>query len=108
MPRALGLTVLSALFPGLGFVLGGRRKLGAFILMLGIGLLLIGAYVGLTQCDSVLALAVAPSRLLIAAGRRVQVVWFGREETAVARRTPSPSSAMLLRLRRDPATCSGW
>ena len=64
--RAIGLTLLSALIPGLGFVLGGRKKLGAFIITLSVGLLALGAYIGLTRRQSVLALAVDPSRLLIA------------------------------------------
>ena len=46
--------------------MGGRKKLGAFVLTISIGLLLIGAYVGLTHRDSVLALAVSPRQLLIA------------------------------------------
>lgn len=64
--QALGLTLLSTLIPGLGFVLGGRKKLGAFVMTLSLGLLVIGAYVGLTKRDSILALAVDPSQLLIA------------------------------------------
>lgn len=46
--------------------MGGRKRLGAFVLTISIGLLLVGAYVGLTQRDSVLALAVDPGQLLIA------------------------------------------
>jgi LCP family protein required for cell wall assembly len=64
--KAIGLTLLSTLIPGLGFVLGGRKKLGAFVMTLSVGLLVIGAYVGLTKRNSILALAVDPSRLLIA------------------------------------------
>ena len=37
-PRAIGLTLLSALIPGSGFVMGGRAKLGAFVMTLTIGL----------------------------------------------------------------------
>ncbi|RZU13440.1 LytR family transcriptional attenuator [Kribbella rubisoli] len=48
--------------------MGGRKKLGAFVLTISVGLLLIAAYVGLTQRDSVLALAVSPRQLLIATG----------------------------------------
>ncbi|HZX09089.1 MAG TPA: LCP family protein [Kribbella sp.] len=48
--------------------MGGRKKLGAFVLTISIGLLLVGAYVGLTHRDSVLALAVSPRQLLIATG----------------------------------------
>jgi LCP family protein required for cell wall assembly len=68
MPSAIGLTLLSALVPGSGLLMGGRKKLGAFILTISIGLLLIGAYVGLTHRDSVLALLVSPRQLLIATG----------------------------------------
>ncbi|MET9313020.1 LCP family protein [Kribbella sp. NPDC003505] len=64
--KAIGLTLLSALVPGSGLLMGGRKKLGAFVLTISIGLLLIAAYVGLTHRDSVLALAVSPRQLLIA------------------------------------------
>ncbi len=46
--------------------MGGRKKLGAFVLTISIGLLLIAAYVGLTRRDSILAFAVSPRQLLIA------------------------------------------
>lgn len=72
----MGLTLLSALIPGLGFVLGGRAKLGAFIMTLSVGLLAIGAYVGLTKRDSILALAVDPSQLLIATSGVVLLGFF--------------------------------
>jgi LCP family protein required for cell wall assembly len=65
--RAIGLTLLGTLIPGLGLVLAGRAKLGAFIMTLSVGLLAIGAYVGLTQRNAILALAVDPRQLLIAA-----------------------------------------
>ncbi|WP_433164425.1 LCP family protein [Kribbella sp. CA-247076] len=64
--KAIGLTLLSALVPGSGLLMGGRKKLGAFVLTISIGLLLIGAYVGLTRRDSILAFAVSPRQLLIA------------------------------------------
>ncbi|MFI7060231.1 LCP family protein [Kribbella sp. NPDC050124] len=64
--KAIGLTLLSALVPGSGLVMGGRKKLGAFVLTISIGLLLLAAYVGLTRRDSVLAFAVSPRQLLIA------------------------------------------
>ncbi|NIK55196.1 LCP family protein [Kribbella shirazensis] len=64
--KAIGLTLVSALFPGSGLMMGGRKKLGAFVLTISVGLLLIGAYVGLTHRDSVLALLVSPRQLLIA------------------------------------------
>ena len=66
--KAIGLTLISALIPGSGFVMGGRKKLGAFIITLSVGLLLIAAYIGLTNRNSIVALAVDPSRLLIATG----------------------------------------
>jgi polyisoprenyl-teichoic acid--peptidoglycan teichoic acid transferase len=64
--KAIGLTLLSALIPGYGLLMGGRKKLGAFVLTISVGLLLIAAYVGLTRRDSILALAVSPRQLLIA------------------------------------------
>jgi polyisoprenyl-teichoic acid--peptidoglycan teichoic acid transferase len=64
--KAIGLTLLSALIPGSGLLMGGRKKLGAFVLTISVGLLLIGAYVGLTRRDSILAFAVSPRQLLIA------------------------------------------
>jgi len=64
--KAIGLTLLSALIPGSGLVMGGRKKLGAFVLTISIGLLVIGAYIGLTRRDSILAFAVSPRQLLIA------------------------------------------
>ena len=64
--KTIGLTLVSALIPGSGFVMGGRAKLGAFIMTLSVGLLCLGAYIGLTRRDSVLALLVDPRQLLIA------------------------------------------
>ena len=72
----MGLTLVSALIPGLGFVMGGRAKLGAFIMTLSVGLLAIGAYIGLTKRDSILALAVDPSQLLIATSGVVLLGFF--------------------------------
>src|SRR3954447_24849802 len=66
--KAIGLTLVSALVPGSGLLMGGRKKLGAFVLTISIGLLLIGAYVGLTRRDSILAIAVSPRQLLVATG----------------------------------------
>ncbi|MFG1906805.1 LCP family protein [Kribbella sp. NPDC048928] len=66
--KAIGLTLVSALVPGSGLLMGGRKKLGAFVLTLSIGLLLIAAYFGIAKRDSVLALAVSPRQLLIATG----------------------------------------
>jgi LCP family protein required for cell wall assembly len=64
--KAIGLTLVSALVPGSGFVMGGRTKLGAFVMTLSVGLLGLAAFVGLTKRDAVLAMAVDPSQLLIA------------------------------------------
>lgn len=64
--KAIGLTLVSALIPGSGLVMGGRKKVGAFVLTISIGLLVIAAYVGLTRRDSILAFAVSPRQLLIA------------------------------------------
>ena len=66
MPSAIALTLVSALIPGSGLLMGGRKKLGAFVLTISVGLLLIAAYVGLTRRDSILAFAVSPRQLLIA------------------------------------------
>jgi LCP family protein required for cell wall assembly len=66
--KAIGLTLISALIPGSGFVMGGRAKLGAFVITLSVGLLALGAYIGLTKRDAVLELAVDPRQLLIATG----------------------------------------
>jgi LCP family protein required for cell wall assembly len=65
MPKLLGFTLLGALIPGLGLIVGGRRKLGAFVLTVFLALVGLGAYVGLTRRDEVLAAAVVPSRLLM-------------------------------------------
>ncbi|GAA0572805.1 hypothetical protein GCM10009534_03330 [Kribbella sandramycini] len=46
--------------------MGGRKKLGWFVLTISVGLLLIAGFVALTQRDSVLELAVSPRQLLIA------------------------------------------
>jgi LCP family protein required for cell wall assembly len=64
MPKLLGFTLLGAVLPGLGLIVGGRRKLGAVVLTLFLGLAGLGVYVGLTHRDEVLAAAVVPSRLL--------------------------------------------
>ncbi|GAA1592379.1 hypothetical protein GCM10009789_53080 [Kribbella sancticallisti] len=60
----MGFTVLGAVLPGLGLVLGGRRRLGALVLTLWLALVGLGVYVGLTRRDEVLAAAVVPNRLL--------------------------------------------
>jgi LCP family protein required for cell wall assembly len=64
VPKLLGLTLLGALLPGLGLIVGGRRRIGAFVLTLFLGLVGLGVYVGLTRREQVLAAAVVPSRLL--------------------------------------------
>ncbi len=68
VPRALGLTLVSAIFPGSGFVMGGRAKLGAFVMTLTFGLVGLAALVGLTRREQVLALAVNPEDLLVITG----------------------------------------
>ncbi|MFD7160131.1 LCP family protein [Kribbella sp. NPDC059898] len=65
MPKLLGFTLLGALLPGLGLIIGGRRKLGAFVLTVFLALVGVAAYVALTRRDEVIAAAVVPSRLLI-------------------------------------------
>ncbi len=65
MPKLLGLTFLGALLPGLGLIAGGRRRIGAFILTVTLGLTGLGVYVALTRREEVLAAAVVPSRLLM-------------------------------------------
>jgi LCP family protein required for cell wall assembly len=62
---SLGLTLVSAFLPGLGLIIGGRKRLGGCIVTLVVALLGLGVYVGLTRRDEVLAAAVVPSRLLI-------------------------------------------
>src|SRR5215813_4761127 len=64
MPGLLGWTFFGALLPGVGLIAGGRRKLGAFVLVLFLGLVGLGVYVGLTRRDQVLAMTVVPTRLL--------------------------------------------
>jgi LCP family protein required for cell wall assembly len=65
LPKLLGLTLLGALLPGIGLIIGGRRKAGAFILTLTLGLVGLGVYVALTRREEVLAASVVPSRLLM-------------------------------------------
>jgi LCP family protein required for cell wall assembly len=65
VPKLLGLTLLGALLPGLGLIIGGRRRIGAFVLTLFLGLVGLCVYAGLTRRDEVLAAAVVPSRLLM-------------------------------------------
>ncbi|MEU8226695.1 LCP family protein [Kribbella sp. NPDC048915] len=64
MPKLLGFTLLGAVLPGLGLIVGGRRRIGAFVLTLFLGLVGAGVCVGLTRRDEVLAATVVPSRLL--------------------------------------------
>src|SRR5262249_16606562 len=71
--KAIGLTLLSALIPGYGLLKGGRTKLGAFVLTISVGLLVLAASVGLTKRDSILALAVSPRQLLIASAAVVVI-----------------------------------
>ncbi|MGW7680888.1 LCP family protein [Kribbella sp. NPDC054772] len=64
----MGETLLAALVPGLGFVIGGRRRLGALVMALAAGLVGFGAYVVFVRRDLVLEWAVDPNRLLVATG----------------------------------------
>ncbi|TCN31583.1 LytR family transcriptional attenuator [Kribbella orskensis] len=66
LPRSLWLTLFGALLPGLGLVIGGRKRLGAFVLTLWIGLVGLVVYVALTRREEVLAAAVVPRWLLAA------------------------------------------
>jgi polyisoprenyl-teichoic acid--peptidoglycan teichoic acid transferase len=79
VPRALGLTLLSALIPGSGFVMGGRAKLGAFVMTLTIGMCGLGVLVGLTRREQVLEVAVNPDDLLVATGVLIflAICWIG-------------------------------
>ncbi|NEA36594.1 LCP family protein [Streptomyces sp. SID13031] len=66
-PRSTGavlaLTLLGSLIPGTGYLLAGRKKLGAVVLTISLGLLALAGYLGLTQRDRILELAVAPKQL---------------------------------------------
>ena len=68
LPQTLGLTLLSALLPGSGFLVAGRTRLGAFVLTVTGALVGVGVYVGLARRDDVVELAVDPQQLLIANG----------------------------------------
>jgi LCP family protein required for cell wall assembly len=68
VPRALALTILSALLPGSGFVMAGRAKLGAFVMTLTAGLVGLAVLVAATRREEVLALAVNPDDLLVITG----------------------------------------
>jgi polyisoprenyl-teichoic acid--peptidoglycan teichoic acid transferase len=59
----LGLTLLGSVIPGTGYLFAGRKKLGAAVLTISAGLLVVAAYLGLTQRKRVLELAVAPDQL---------------------------------------------
>lgn len=75
----MGLTLLSALFPGSGFVMGGRPKLGAFVMTLATGLVGLGVLIGFTRRDEVIKLAVDPDQLLVATGVLIflGICWIG-------------------------------
>jgi LCP family protein required for cell wall assembly len=64
VPQSLGLTLVSALLPGSGLILGGRRRLGAVVLTLTLVLLGLGLYAGFWRRDDVAQSIVVPSRLL--------------------------------------------
>src|SRR3954453_20097036 len=66
--RAIRLTLLSAIFPASGFVIGGRTKLGVFVMTLSAGLVGLAVLIVLTRRDQVIQLFVNPSQLLVATG----------------------------------------
>ena len=68
VPRAIALTFLSALFPGSGFVMGGRAKLGAFVMTMTAGLVGLGVLIAYTRREQVMQLAVDPNQLLVVTG----------------------------------------
>ena len=59
----LGLTLLGAVIPGLAYLFAGWKKLGAFVVTISVGLLAVVGYLGLTQREQLLALAVSPKQL---------------------------------------------
>jgi LCP family protein required for cell wall assembly len=67
MARSLWLTFVGALFPGSGLVAGGRTRLGAFVMATAAALVGLGVLVGTTRRNDLIAVAVTPRRLLIAA-----------------------------------------
>lgn len=67
LAQTVGLTLLSALIPGLGFMMGGRKKLGAFVMTVTFGLLGLVGVVIATRREEVIQLVVDPSQLLVAA-----------------------------------------
>jgi LCP family protein required for cell wall assembly len=67
VPQSLGLTLISALLPGSGLILGGRRRIGAFVLTLSLGLIGLGLYAGFWRRDDVVESTVVPNRLLAGA-----------------------------------------
>ncbi|GAA1594234.1 MULTISPECIES: LCP family protein [Kribbella] len=69
----LALTVIGALLPGVGLIVGGRRRLGAFVLTVSLALAGAAAYVAVVRPPAVLALAVSPRKLLIVAAALVVV-----------------------------------
>lgn len=67
VPRSLWLTLVGALVPGSGLVIGGRTRLGALVLAITAALVGVGVYFGVTARDEILAAAVAPDRLIAGA-----------------------------------------
>jgi len=68
VPGAIGLTLVSALIPGLGFVIAGRAKLGAFVMTMAASVAGLSVAIAFTRREQVLQLAVNPDELLLAAG----------------------------------------
>lgn len=63
----LGITTLSAVLPGVGFVFVGRRYLGMLILLPTLLLGILGGWYAYTNVDVLLRAAVDPTRLMVAA-----------------------------------------
>lgn len=66
MAGGLGLTLVGALLPGSGYLIAGRRRLGAFVLALTLLLAGTAAYVAIARREQVIQLSVDPARLLAA------------------------------------------
>ncbi|GAA3104504.1 hypothetical protein GCM10010530_30420 [Kribbella aluminosa] len=69
----LALTVIGAILPGVGLMVGGRRKLGAFVLAVSLALIGAGVYVGIARPTAAVALVVSPRKLVIVAAGLVLV-----------------------------------
>ncbi|TWD79164.1 LytR family transcriptional attenuator [Kribbella amoyensis] len=68
--------MVGAVLPGSGLIIGGRRVIGALVLLCTLAVVGCGAYVWWERRDEVLASSVIPSRLLLA-GVAIAVLAFG-------------------------------